>query len=448
MASMMSHVRVSAGEVHEVLGRHMLADGFHIVPDLVRSHGSDLIDERDGKVYLDLFSNFGSQALGWNHPAFADPQFRERLLLAAIHKPANSDLYTRFFADFVETFSRVAVPASHSGHMFFVDGGALGVENALKASFDWKIKSNRAAGVGGEAGMKVIHFRNAFHGRTGYTLSLTNTFDPRKHELFPKFDWPRIENPRIHFPLAEHTAEVEAAEQRAVAEIEAVVARYGADIACLIIEPIQAEGGDNHFRPEFLRRLRTLADRHSFMLIFDEVQCGMALTGSMWSWQGLGVEPDMFAFGKKTQICGFAANHRIDSVADNVFHISSRINSTWGGNLADMVRATKVLEVMDSDRLVENARVVGEFLLAGIEDLGRRFPALVGEPRGRGLMCAFDLPNSEMRTKALDALRDAGVLLLACGEKTIRFRPYLDVTREDLTRGLDAIARTLHTLQA
>lgn len=448
MASTMSHVRVSAGEVHDVLGRHMLVDGFHIVPDLVRSHGSDLIDERDGRPYLDLFSNFGSQALGWNHPALADPEFRERLLLAAIHKPANSDLYTRFFADFVETFARTAVPASHAGHMFFVDGGTLGVENALKAAFDWKIRTNRAAGIAGEVGTKVIHFRQAFHGRSGYTLSLTNTFDPRKHELFPKFDWPRIDNPRIHFPLVEHLAEVEAAEARAVAEIEAVVARHGADIACLIIEPIQAEGGDNHFRPEFLRQLRTLSDRHGFLLIFDEVQCGAGLTGTMWAWQGLGVEPDLFCFGKKTQICGFAANRRIDSVADNVFHVSSRINSTWGGNLADMVRSTKVFEVIAEDRLVERAGAVGAFLLEGLQDLGRRFPGLVREPRGRGLMCAFDLPTSEVRSKALDALRAAGVLLLPCGEKTIRFRPFLDITREDVTRGLDAIARTLATLQS
>jgi L-lysine 6-transaminase len=158
----------------------------------------------------------------------------------------------------------------------------------------------------------VIHFRQAFHGRSGYTLSLTNTADPRKTDHFPTFDWPRIDNPRIVFPLERHLAEVEAAEARAVAQIEEAVARHGHDIACLIVEPIQAEGGDNHFRPEFLRALRRLADRHDFLLIFDEVQTGLGMTGSMWAWQQLGVEPDLFAFGKK-QVRP-RAGRRIDEV--------------------------------------------------------------------------------------------------------------------------------------
>jgi L-lysine 6-transaminase len=446
MATMLNASRVRAQDVHEVLRRHMLADGFRLVPDLERSHGSHLFDERDGRSYLDFFSNFASQAIGWNHPALGDPEFRERLLVAALHKPANSDVYTRYLAEFVDTFARVAVPPSHSGHMFFVEGGALGVENALKAAFDWKVRRNQAAGRGDAIGTRVIHFRQAFHGRSGYTLSLTNTFDQRKTALYPKFDWPRISNPRVIFPLAAHLAEVEAAEARAVAEIEAAVERHGDDIACLIIEPIQAEGGDNHFRAEFLRELRRLADRHDFLLIFDEVQTGIGLTGTMWAWQGLGVEPDLLAFGKKVQVCGFASNNRIDSVKENVFQVSSRINSTWGGNLADMVRSTRVLEVVERENLVDNARQVGALLLAGLHELAREMPELVGQPRGRGLMIAFDLPDSETRARAVAAARTQGLLLLPCGATAIRFRPFLDITREDAAKGLDLIGRALRTL--
>ena len=446
MAAILNSSRVAAGDVHKVLGRHMLVDGFHIIPDLARSHGSQLVDERDGKTYVDFFSNFASQALGWNHPALADPEFRDRLMLAALHKPANSDVYTRFFAEFVETFARVAVPGSHAGHMFFIEGGALAVENTLKAAFDWKVRRNQAAGRGDTVGTRVLHFRQAFHGRSGYTLSLTNTFDPRKTALYPKFDWPRISNPRIAFPLAEHLAEVEAAEAQAVAEIEEAVARYGHDIACLIVEPIQAEGGDNHFRPEFLRELRRLADAHDFFLIFDEVQTGLGLTGTMWAWQGLGVEPDLFAFGKKVQVCGFAANSRIDGVKENVFQVSSRINSTWGGNLADMVRATKVLEVIEGEELVANAAAVGAVLLQGLKEIARSFPDLVAQPRGRGLMIAFDLPDQETRARAVAAARNEGLLLLPCGATSIRFRPFLDVTRDDAAAGLDRLAGALRSL--
>jgi L-lysine 6-transaminase len=445
MAVTLPAFRVGAKDVHEVLGQHMLVDGFHIVPDLVRSRGSWLVDERDGKAYLDLFSNFGSQALSWNHPGLGDPDFHQRLLLASLHKVANSDLYTRMYADFIDTFAHIAVPESHTGHIFVVEGGALGVENALKAAFDWRIRRNRAQCVGGDHGMKVIHFRSAFHGRSGYTMSLTNT-DPRKTDLFPKFDWPRISNPKIIFPLADNLAAVEHAEGHAIAEIEEAVARYGFDLACLIIEPIQAEGGDHHFRPEFLRRLRQLADDHDFLLIFDEVQTGLGLTGHMWAWQALGVEPDLFAFGKKVQACGFAANRRIDNVPDNVFKVSSRINSTWGGNLADMVRATRILEIIQHDDLLANARSIGAYLLAGLEQLQREFPSTMNQVRGRGLMIAFDLPTPERRDELVRTARQHGLLLLACGPNTIRFRPFLDLNRDDAGKAIELLGRALRSL--
>ncbi|MEP0774484.1 MAG: L-lysine 6-transaminase [Acidobacteriota bacterium] len=439
---------VSPAEVHNILGQHILVDGYHVVPDLARSRGAVLVDERDGRSYLDFYSNFASQPLGWNHPALADPTFREKLLAAATHKPANADLYTCLYAEFVATFARIAVPPSHAGHLFFIEGGALAVENALKAAFDWKIRRNRTAGRGEEVGTRVLHFRQAFHGRSGYTLSLTNTFDPRKTELFPKFDWPRISNPKIIFPLEQHLAEVEAAEARALEEIDAAIGRWGHDIACLIIEPIQAEGGDNHFRPEFLRALRRLADERDFLLIFDEVQTGLGLTGAMWAWQGLGVEPDLFAFGKKVQLGGFAANSRIDEVPDNVFRVSSRINSTWGGNLTDMVRATRILEVIEQEHLVDNARRMGEVLLAGLHRVAEGYPTLLSQLRGRGLMCAVDLPSSELRTRAVALAREEGLLVLPCGARSIRFRPFLDVSAADIERALELLGRSLHRLRA
>jgi L-lysine 6-transaminase len=376
----------------------------------------------------------------------ADPEFRERLLLAALHKPANSDLYTRFYAEFLETFARLAVPASHSGHMFLVEGGALAVENTLKAAFDWKIRRNRRTGRGGEGAPRVLHFRQAFHGRSGYTLSLTNTADPNKTALFPKLDWPRIDNPKIVFPLERHLAAVADAERRAVGQIEQALERYGDDIACLIVEPIQAEGGDNHFRPEFLSELRRLADEHDFLLIFDEVQTGIGMTGAWWAWQELGVVPDIFAFGKKVQVCGFAANGRIDEVPDNVFQVPSRINSTWGGNLVDMVRATRLLEIIAEESLVDNARRVGGLLLDGMRAIGGEFPALVSQVRGRGLMVAFDLPDPGVRKAAMDAVRREGLMLLTCGERSIRFRPFLDVSAEDVGEGLERLRRALRTL--
>jgi len=256
------------------------------------------------------------------------PEFLEKLSLVAITKVSNSDMYTPEMAQFVDTFVRVAKPA-YMKHLFFIDGGTLGVENALKAAFDWKVQSNFARGYSAETGHQVVHFKQAFHGRSGYTLSLTNT-DPNKTNYFPKFSWPRIDNPKILFPLdAANLRSVQRAEDRAVGQIEKAFDEHPDDIAAILIEPIQGEGGDNHFRPEFFQRLRQLADAREAMLIFDEVQTGVGLTGAMWAAEHTGVKPDMICFGKKVQVCGFICSTRIDTVPGNVFAVRSRINSTW-----------------------------------------------------------------------------------------------------------------------
>ena len=317
---------------------------------------------------------------------------------AAVNKITNSDLYTESLARFVATFATV-LPETLQHHLFFIEGGALAVENTLKAAFDWKRRMNLAAGRSA-AGSQILHFRDAFHGRSGYTLSLTNT-DPVKIEHFPKFPWPRVSNPALRFPIDERVLEdVRRAEEQSLAEIRRAIAENPHDIAAIIIEPIQAEGGDHHFRPEFLRALRQIADESELLLIFDEVQTGFGTTGRWWCFEHFGVEPDLIAFGKKTQVCGVAATRRLDLV-DSVFQVPSRINSTWGGNLVDMVRCRRIIEVVREDELLDNVTRVGRRLLHGIERLAERLPGLVSNPRGRGFFLAFDLPDSATRDRAL-----------------------------------------------
>ncbi|RMG46951.1 MAG: L-lysine 6-transaminase [Acidobacteria bacterium] len=433
----MPEISVPADQVFPILERNILVDGFHIVIDLERSYGNVMVDARDGREYLDCYGYFATLPLGHNHPKMRDPDFQRSLMRAALANPANSDVYTREYAAFVETFRRLAVPDGFR-YLFFIAGGALAVENAMKAAFDWKARRNAARGISG-GGDKILHFVEAFHGRSGYTLSVTNT-DPTKTAYFPKFDWPRISNPKLRFPVDE--AEAEAAERRAVEEIEAAFARDPHGIAAILIEPIQCEGGDNHFRPQFLQELRRLADEHDALLIFDEVQTGMGATGSMWAFQQLGAVPDLIAFGKKTQVCGIMSTTRIDEVPDNVFHVSSRINSTWGGNLVDMVRCARYLEVMHEDRLVENAARVGRIFLEALEELAGRHGA-VSNVRGRGLLLAFDLPDGERRDRVRSACWDAGLATLACGERSIRFRPALIFGEEEVGRAVEILDRVL-----
>jgi L-lysine 6-transaminase len=448
MSTTLTREQLSPRNVLDVLSRHILVDGYHVVMDMERSKGSYLYDARSDRPILDFFSCFATLPIGYNHPGMADPEFREALLQAALTKPSTSDIYTEHFARFVETFSTLAIPPTHADHLFFVEGGTLAVENTLKAAFDWKIRKNLAAGRG-EKGKKIIHFRNAFHGRSGYSLSMTNTADPRKTQFFPKFDWPRVGCPRLRFPVtADVLAEVEAAEHAAEREIREACANNPDDVAALILEPIQGEGGDNHFRPEFFRRLRALADELDFLLIFDEVQTGVGLTGSMWCWQQMGVAPDLFAFGKKTQVCGFAASHRIDEVPDNVFRVSSRINSTWGGNLVDMLRCARYLEIIQAENLVENARVVGEHLQARLRDLAGEFPGVMSNVRGRGLFIAFDLPDKTMRDRTLAASLEQGLIALASGASAIRFRPHLILSKDDADEGIRRLRRAVAAAMA
>jgi L-lysine 6-transaminase len=446
--STVTREQLSPKNVLDVLSRHILVDGYHVVMDMQRSKGSYLYDARSDRPILDFFSCFATLPVGYNHPKMADPEFREALMEGALTKPSTSDIYTEHFARFVETFSELAVPRTHRDHMFFVEGGSLAVENTLKTAFDWKIRKNLARGKG-EKGTKVLHFKNAFHGRSGYSLSMTNTADPRKTQYFPKFDWPRLTCPRLSFPVTDAVLkEVAAAEEQVEREIRAACAAHPDDVAALILEPIQGEGGDNHFRPELFRRLRQLADELDFLLIFDEIQTGVGLTGSMWCWQQTGVEPDLFAFGKKTQVCGFASNHRIDEIPDNVFHVSSRINSTWGGNLVDMIRCGRYLEIIAEENLVENARVVGEHLQARLRELADDFPGVMSNVRGRGLFIAFDLPDKETRDRTLAACLENGLMGLASGANAVRFRPHLILSKDEAEEGVRKLRRALTSVKS
>ena len=431
---------IDSKNVRATLGKHILADGYEPVMDMEKSHGSWLVDERDGSEYLDMFSMFASGAVGYNHPDILAG--KDRLAAAALYKPTLSDIYNVQYAEFVEAFSNTAIP-EYLPHTFFIEGGALGVENALKVAFDWKVRKNMENGKG-EKGGKIIHFKQAFHGRTGYTLSLTNTTDPRKTMYFPKFDWPRIDIPNLSFPITDIVLEnVEKNEKIAIDQIKSAISNNPDDIAALIIEPIQGEGGDNHFRDNFFVALRQLCDENEMLFIMDEVQTGIGITGKWWAHQHNSVKPDIISFGKKTQVCGLLAGKRVEEVDKNVFSESSRINSTFGGNLADMVRFHIILEIIEKENLIENAKNMGAVLKKELQFLSEEFPAYVTNPRGLGLFAAFDLPSQTERDKVIGGLLKNKLLMLPSGDDAIRFRPHLNVTSEDLKTSIDIIKSTI-----
>jgi len=432
-------MRIAAGDVHKILRKYILADGYEVVMDLQKSHGSFFYDSKRNREMLDFFTFFASSPIGYNHPKLKEEAFLEKLNRVSVNKPSNSDIYTSEYAEFIDTFAKIANPDIFK-YLFFVSGGALAVENGLKTAFDWKVRKNLKKGKKGERGTKVIHFEQAFHGRTGYTLSLTNTFDPRKTRYFPKFDWPRFKNPKLHFPVTTNEIErVSALEKKVIEAIKETIRQEGENIAAIIIEPIQGEGGDNHFRKEFLKAVELVSKENDIMFILDEVQTGVGLTGKMWCYEHFDLSPDIIAFGKKTQVCGIMVGKRVDEVEDNVFKESSRLNSTFGGNLVDMVRCQRYLEVIVEENLVNNAADVGTYLLERLIELSRDFSNIISNVRGRGLMIAFDLPDTTLRDRVFNNCFDENLLVLKSGEKSIRFRPPLNLSKEEADMGIDIL---------
>ena len=435
---------IEASQVHQELGKAILTDGFDIVMDLAKSKGAFIHDQKSGKDFLDLFTFFASYPIGYNHPKLATPEIIREFGEAAVIKPSNSDIYTPEMAEFVSTFHDKAMFENYN-HAFFVSGGALAVENALKAAFDYKVQRNFAKGIKEEKGTKIIHFKNAFHGRSGYTLSLTNTL-PDKIAYFPKFDWPRLDTPGLTFPVTDEVEKsVAQKESEILAQIDALAQKDSDDIAAICIEPIQGEGGDVQFRKEFFQGLRKACDDNDWLLIFDEVQTGFGLTGKFWCYQHYGVEPDIISFGKKSQVCGIIAHKNIDRLDKNVFHVSSRINSTWGGNLVDMIRCKHFLNIIYEDKLVENCHNMGELLVKGLEDICKEFLDHLFNPRGVGLFCAFTFRNPECRDLYIKEMYKRDTIILSCGSDSARFRPSMAITQAEIGMALD---RTREAMKA
>ncbi len=437
-------MKIEPKDIRRILDKNILADGFEPIIDLKKSYGSYLVDQRNGDKYLDMFSMYASGAVGYNHPYIV--KHKDILGDIAINKTTLSDVYNIYYADFMKTFSKYAMSDGYFKKVFFIDGGSLAVENALKAAFDWKRRKNLENGFK-QKGDKVIYFKQSFHGRSGYTLTLTNTSDPRKTMYFPKFPWFKVDNPKLSFPINKDILnDVTSKEKDVIAEINNIISNNSNDIAAIIIEPIQGEGGDNHFRDDFMVSLRNICDENDIVLIFDEVQTGVGITGKMWAHEHFSVKPDIISFGKKTQVCGMMASARICDYDENVFKESSRINSTFGGNLVDMYRFKLILEIMCQENLFSNACEMGDYLLEHIHRLANEFPGYISNSRGLGLFCAFDLPSGAERDKMIAELFKNKVMILGSGDNSIRFRPHLNVIKSDIDASIEIIHKTIKNM--
>jgi L-lysine 6-transaminase len=430
---------VRAEQVFPLLQRSILADGYSVIMDLEKSRGARFVDAASGRTWIDFFSFFASNPIGYNHPRMSEPEFERHLLKVAKLKISNSDVYSTYMAEFVNYFHDHFAPQFDK--LFFIEGGALAVENAIKTAQDWKVRLNLKKGKRGVGG-QVLHFQHAFHGRTGYTLTLTNTV-PDKTDYFPKFDWPRVSTPEMRFPLTpESIKDLRLRESESIQQIHRAFDERKDEICAIVLETIQSEGGDNHFSREFLQELKKISLERECLLIFDEVQAGMGITGKTWAFEHFDVLPDIIAFGKKVQVCGIAVRLERLQEVDHVFKVPSRINSTWGGNIVDMVRSHQYMRIIKEENLLQHVSQLGEKMLSEFVKLSHE-DERVTNARGRGFLMAFDMPTPDQRDRLIDKLWDQGLLILKSGKRTIRVRPVLDLKEDEAMEGLQILRKTL-----
>ncbi len=412
-----------------------------LVIDDVASSGPYMVDA-DGNVILDMFANFALGALGYNHPALVEVAKSDAYVRASVNPTSTPFVTTPAWFDLMHRIQKHAPPGM--GKIYFVDAGGEGVEAALKVAFirhgekrrekdggprnPLELPANVQDQIMQNAGTDavLISFSGAFHGRGLGPLSATHSKVIHKADL-PAFPWPMVEFPVNRWPLEKFADENAKAEAESLKALERAIDAHAGRVAAIVVEPIQSEGGDRHASPAFFRGVQALAKKAGAMLVLDEVQTGVAATGKMWCHEHfeLPEPPDLVAFGKKMQLGGFFAR---DEHAITQF---GRMYQTRNGDRARVMLSATVLETIAKEKLVERAASLGKYFLEGLNGLAAKFPKLVTEPRGRGLLMSFDMPTTAARDDLLKRAMKRGVMATYTGTRSVRLRPHLVTTERE-----------------
>lgn len=388
-------------------------------PLVIRGGKGCFLEDVEGRRYLDFTSNVATCPIGYGHPEVAEVIRRYASLGA--HKVAGQDFYTEEQVLLADKLLSISPP--NLSKAFFVNSGAEANENAMKLAYRLRslsmgIDPNELAGVS---------CYGAFHGRT--LGALTFTFS----KPVQKKGYPELRAKRIHFCTED--------DDERITEISSLLEREADRIAFVILELVQGEGGYNFASKRFVKEVRSSTQRYGVPLIIDEVQTGLGRTGRWWALEHYGITAELVTVAKGLQVGAALFEERFDPKERGA------ISSTWGGgDRIDMMVGLKTIEIIERDRLLENARKVGQYILKRLEEMARAHEGLVRKPRGLGLMVAFDLPDEKMRDRLeMEAFRD-GLLLLGCGESTIRIIPPLIISEEEAEMGLTIIERELRKL--
>ncbi|ESN94961.1 hypothetical protein HELRODRAFT_114909 [Helobdella robusta] len=421
--------------------------------DYGRCSGNYLVDA-DGNVLLDLYTQISSLPFGYNHPRFVEAVKDPKNLPLMISRPALGNFPP---LDWVERLKRALLSIAPKGmaHAQTLGCGACSNENAVKLAFmtymrrerkgrpvsEQELKSCITNQPPGVPNLSILSFNKAFHGRTMGCLGLTHTKWPVKLDV-PQPQWPIATFPQLKYPLEEHERENLKEEEKCLSEVQFKMSEWrdkGCPVAAVMVEPIQAEGGDNHASPHFFRRLQQICKQNGAYFLVDEVQTGGGATGTMWhheTW-GLPCPPDVVSFSKKMLTGGLYFTEEMMPLE------SYRIFNTWLGDPSKVMLLEVMAEAIEEWNLLAHVRETGRYLLKGLQDLQVRYPGQMSSTRGKGFFLAFDARDEVSKNKLIDSLKMKGVCVGGCGDHSVRLRPALVLQRPHVDLFLEKLKESL-----
>lgn len=421
-----------SAQMLEELGRYVVATPQPFVLDLERSYGMYLATV-DGQLLFDWAGYYGAKLLGHNHPRLYEPEYLKRLVCAANNKVANPDFLTRECLEFYRMLHRIAPESMRlpTLEVYAVNSGAEAVENMMKylvASFNAKRRREGRP----ITGRRFLYFDQAFHGRTVFALAVTQTMDPVGTRDFHGLTLSG--NIKLPFPAINTDEPAESNRLRTLRALhasETMLSQMAGEIVAILVEPIQGAGGQRVAEAEFFRGLSDLAHKHDVYLAFDEVQTSLGPTGKWFAIDHFELPhpPMAVAVGKKFGVGAIYMREPLQDIGV--------LDSTWGGTLADMVRVVQEVKIVEEEGLVPAAAHKGKYLASGLQKLGSRAGSPLRNVRGMGLYQGFSLPSPQARAGLIELAREKhDLLLLGAGKESIRTRPNLSVSEEDVERFL------------